>query len=131
MQSRTQILFQTYNDGICRIAALENIATPGNQPREGLRVRADRVPYERRRVGVQRFYSARQENTEIEMVIRIPGAFPVSTQDICIIDNRQYGIYQAQDALDIIPPAKDLSLRRLEEHYDTAGVSGYSADGNG
>jgi len=121
-KNRTQIPFQTFNDGICSIHAQVNASTPGNKPVMKLKQIAERVPFEKRRVGIKRFYDAKQENAEIERLIRIPAQFKISTQDICMIDNVQYGIYQVQDVLDTMPQAKDLSLKRLEEKYEFGTV---------
>lgn len=115
---RIKIQFQTFNDGICQICEAVNTAKKGNMPVRELQIKSGRVPYERRKVGIQRFYNAKQEGAEVELLIRVPQPFAVSTQDICIVKGVQYGIYQTQDVLDTIPKAKDLSLKRLEEQYD-------------
>lgn len=122
MRIKTNLPFQTFNDGICSICALENVGEKGNLPVMKLRETAGRVPYERRRAGIQRIHAARQEQAEIEEVIRIPRAFPVSTQDICIIDGKEYGIHQVQIVPDVMPEASDLALKRLE-----AKISGKAA----
>lgn len=122
MQIKTTVQFQTYNDGVCRIASLENIAKPGLKPEMALTVKYNRVPYERRKVGITRFYSAMQENIEVDAVLRIPEQFTVSTQDYCIIDGKQYGIHQVQDISDTLPPSRDLTLKKTEVEYDITGI---------
>lgn len=122
MQIKQKTPFQTFNDGICSICTLENIAEKGNTPVKGLKKKEERVPFEKRKVGIRRFYNAKQENAEIEQLIRIPAQFNVSTQNVCIVGGVQYGIYQVQDVLDTMPEAKDLSLKRLEEKYELAGI---------
>lgn len=122
MQIKSRTPFQTYNDGICSICEKSNISKPGNLPVMGLKKKADRVPYERRKVGIRRFYDAKQENAEIELLLRIPAQFHVSTQDFCVVSDVQYGIYQVQDVSDTMPQSKDISLKRLEEKYELAGV---------
>lgn len=117
MQIKTNIPFQTFNDGICSICALENVGEKGCLPVMRLQEKARRVPFEKRRVGIKRFFDAKQENAEIEQVIRIPEAFSVSTQDVCILAGTQYGIYQVQNVPNTMPGANDLALRRLEEKF--------------
>jgi SPP1 family predicted phage head-tail adaptor len=91
-------------------------------PKKALVVRYERVPYERRKVGVNRFYNALQENVEISAVLRVPDHFDVSTQDFCVIDGRQYEIHQVQDVSDTMPPSRDLSLKKTEAEYDITGI---------
>lgn len=122
MQIKSTLPFQTFNDGICQLHTVKNIAEKGDAPREGLELKHSRVPFENRKVGIQRSYLARQENVEITLLIRIPAEIDVSTQDVCVVNNVQYGIYQVQDVFDTMPKAKDLSLKRLEENYDVAGI---------
>ncbi|MCM1026521.1 MAG: hypothetical protein NC432_08780 [Roseburia sp.] len=117
MRIKTNIPFQTFNDGVCRICSLENAGEKGRLPVMELREKAGRAPFENRRVGVKRFFDAKQENVEIDKVIRIPDAYQVSTQDVCILDGIQYGVYQVQSVPGAIPGAQDLSLKRLEEKY--------------
>lgn len=114
MQIRTKLPFQTFNDGICSIYVQENVGGKGNLPVMELREKASRVPYEKRRAGIQRIHLARQEQAKVEELIRIPAAFPVSTQDICILDGERYGIHQVQIVPAAMPEAKDLALKRLD-----------------
>ncbi len=122
MHIKSALPFQTFNDGICQLYAVKNLAEKGDAPKEGLERKHSRVPFENRKVGIQRSYLAKQENVEITLLIRIPAEFDVSTQDVCIVNNEQYGIYQVQDVFDTMPKAKDLSLKRLEENYDATGL---------
>ena len=122
MQIKCRTQFQTFNDGICSICEKNNISKPGNVPVMGLKKKAERVPYERRRVGIKRYYDAKQENAQIELILRIPEKFDVSNQDFCVVSGNQYGIYQVQDVTDTMPKAKDISLKRLEEKYELAEI---------
>lgn len=122
MQIKRDLPFQTFNDGICGIFAVENAGGKGSLPVMKLVEKLRRVPYERRIVGIKRFYSAKKENAEIELLIRIPYAFEVSTNDVCVLGNMQYGIEQVQEVMGTMPKAKDLSLKRLEESYEHGGI---------
>lgn len=122
MRIRMELPFQTFNDGICRICSVENAGGPGGMPVERLEERASRVPYERRTVGIKRFYDAKRAGTEVDMLIRIPARFQVSTMDVCILDKARYGIQQVQEVRDVMPEAKDLTLRRMGKDHGIAGV---------
>ncbi|MCI8506899.1 MAG: hypothetical protein HFI67_12025 [Lachnospiraceae bacterium] len=123
MKIRTPTEFQTFNDGICRIFSVENIAASGDLPKEGRKEKFGRVPYERRTVGCQRFYAAKQAAVKVEELIRIPQTGKISTQDLCMIEGRLYRIRQVQQIMDTMPEATDLSLERLEEEYEPKGIS--------
>ena len=123
MQIKTPIEFQTFNDGICAVYAVENRAEQGNKPKDSLAVKFPRIPYERQKVGIKRFYSAKQANVKVEDVLRIPYSNKVSTQDVCIIEGVQFHIQQVQHNYDTMPKSTDLTLQRVEAIYDIAGVS--------
>lgn len=106
MKIKTPTAFQTFNDGVCVLCGQENQSTKGNVPKKAYTIKEMRMPYERRTVGIRRFYDAKQEKAEIELLLRVPGAFLVSTQDICIVQGIQYGIYQVQDVMDVMPGGK-------------------------
>lgn len=122
MKIKTPTEFQTFNDGICRIYRVENIAEPGKMPKDGLKVRYDRIPFERKKVGLARFYQAMQADVLVTDLIRIPKRTDIGTNDVCVIEGEQYQIKQAQSVLDSMPPSMDLTLERLEAEYDIQSV---------
>ena len=110
---------QTFNDGIVNIYSVSNIADPGKLPKDGLKVKSSGLRYEERTVGMGRFWTAKQANARIDLLIRTPQLRSVSTLDIAIPkDGNQYKIAQVQYPKDVEPPAMDLSLQRLEVAYD-------------
>ncbi|AKL96626.1 phage head-tail joining protein [Clostridium aceticum] len=110
---------QTFNDGIVNIYSVGNIAEIGNKPKEDLTLKADSLRYEERTVGMGRFWTAKQSQAQIDLIIRTPQRREISTQDIAIpIDGQQYKIKQVQYPPDVHPPSMDLSLERLEAAYD-------------
>lgn len=112
---------QTYNDGICTIFKLDNVALPGAMPKEGLIKKNGPIGYEEQRVGVTRFYAAQRNEERIDLVIRVPRCGEISTLDVCIpIDKQQYRIRQAQKVPDVSPESLDLALERLGAGYDFA-----------
>lgn len=112
---------QTFNDGVANIYSVENIAPPGSMPQEKLNLKFERIRYEERTVGVQRYWTAMQAQARVDMVIRIHRISGISLHDVVApIDGHQYKIVQIQrpkDDVDI--PVIDLSLQRLEVAYDT------------
>lgn len=122
MKIKTPLEFQTFNDGVCSISRVKNVAEPGNKPKEGLEAKYGRIPFERRTIGLQRFYQAMQADVQITDLIRIPYQMNISTNDVCVIEGKQYRIKQVQAIKDTLPAAADLTLERLEVAYDTDTV---------
>lgn len=116
-QTRTQ----TYNDGLCQICEVANIASPGEMPRDGLREKVE-LRYEERTVGMNRFWTAMQAHSRIDFLIRTPQIRSVSVHDVVVLPgDEQYEIKQIQYPKDVEPPSMDLSLTRLETRYDRGG----------
>jgi hypothetical protein len=70
---------------------------------------------------MSRFWAAMQNQTEVDMVLRMPRLGTVSTHDVAIpIDGKQYDIVQIQYPEVIDPLVMDLSLKRLDKEYDLA-----------
>lgn len=108
---------QTYNDGVVRIYAVDDISEPGDIPKEGLKIK-ETLRYKRRTVGIQRYYTALQANAQIEQVLRCQLRENVSSQDVAVVNGTQYRIEQVQYPEDL--PVMDLSLSRMERDYDVA-----------
>ncbi|HWQ29855.1 MAG TPA: hypothetical protein VN549_02605, partial [Negativicutes bacterium] len=107
------------NDGIVNIYSVGNTADSGNMPNDVLDIKVRALHYEERVVGMSRFWSAKQANAKVDLIIRTPQLRNVSTQDIAIpIDGEQYKIVQIQYPKDVEPPSMDLSLERVEEKYE-------------
>ena len=78
-----------------------------------------KLRYEEQRLGIQRYYSGRQNQAEIERVIRVPRAGKVSSQDVAITeDGHQYRIDMVQAAVDVYPACVDLTLARIDQNYE-------------
>jgi len=111
---------QTYNDGVVKLYCVKNIAEAGNRPKEALHLKRV-LRYAERTVGLGRFWTAKQAQVEIDLLLRVQKLRDVSTQDIAIPnDGQQYKIVQIQ-----YPEGKDymdLSLERLVSVYDVARV---------
>lgn len=110
---------QTYNDGIVNIFTVTDEAEPGYQPKEKLTPFVS-LRYENRRLGIERYYSGRQNQTEIQRVIRVPHIRQnLSNRNKAITeDGTEYRIDLVQMVPDVYPPSDDLTLARY-----TQGVS--------
>lgn len=115
---------QTFLDGLVRICAVENIAAPGDTPRDGL-VLKERLCFDRRTLGLTRYYTAMQAHQRVDEVIRCPLRKTVSAQDVAVIEGAQYSVQLVQRPKGAAPPVMDLTLTRLEQEYGFAkGESG-------
>ena len=110
---------QTFNDGVVKIYAVDNIAAPGDKPKEGLTLKHT-LRFDERTVGMNRFYAALQNNVKVDMVVRTQWLADVSIQDVAVVNDVQYKVRQVQYPSDITPPCMDLSLERLMQKYDLA-----------
>lgn len=109
---------QTYNDGIVKIYAVEDVAEPGYRPEEKL-VLKNTVRYQERQLGIQRYYAGRQNQVQIERVIRVPRGVSVDTQDVAVTeDGHQFRIDMVQGALDVWPASLDLTLAKIAVEYE-------------
>lgn len=102
---------QTYNDGVVKIYTVTDTAQPGYAPVR-TRTLVHALPYDERRVGVQRRYLAAQNQVEIDRVLRVP-AVHLTTQDEANIDDVQYRIDTVQTVPDVYPSSLDLTLVRV------------------
>lgn len=117
----THAVTQTYNDGYAEIYAVKNVAVPGYAPKEKL-VKKVRVDFAEKRVGVQRYYAAAQNQIKLDRLIRIPRVDSICTQDVLIFggDAAQYRIDQIQTVENCFPPSQDVSLVKIEQVYSYA-----------
>lgn len=109
---------QTYNDGSVTVYSVEDGSQPGHKPVEKLSQKAV-LRYAERRLGIQRFYSGKQNQVQIERVIRCPRTGLINTQDVAITeDGNQYRIHLVQLADGVYPPSVDVTLVRTTQKYE-------------
>ena len=107
---------QSYNDGMLTVYTVSDEAAPGRQP---VRRPAElvKLPYETRRVGIQRYYAAAQNQTKVQRVLRVPhSGKPVTNR--CLADTEdgsRYRIDLVQFVPDVYPPSDDLTLVAYEQ----------------
>lgn len=100
-----------YNDGVVDLYAVSDEAPAGLLPREALRWK-ERLCYQERKLGIRRYYDARQNQIHVERVIRIPKPpIDITNQDVAITeDGRRYRIDLVQELTDVWPRSLDLTL---------------------
>ena len=109
---------QELNSGVVYIYSVEDSAQPGYQPKPALKLKLT-LRYEEQRLGINRLYMSRQNQAEIEKVIRVPRQDSISNQDVAILENgSQYSIDYTQTVQDVYPPCLDLSLVKVEQNYE-------------
>ena len=109
---------QELNSGVVQIYSVEDSAQPGYQPKPALKLKLT-LRYEAQRLGINRLYLSRQNQAEIEKVIRVPRQDSISNQDVAILESgSQYSIDYTQTVQDVYPPCLDLSLVKVEQNYE-------------
>ena len=104
---------QAFNDGMVAVQTVTDTAAPGLQPKESLREKV-KLPYAERKLGIQRYYDAKQNQIEVVRVIRVPRPAqpPITSQDAAITEDGQtYRIDLVQTVPDVFPPCLDLTLK--------------------
>lgn len=111
----TALISQPFNSGIVNIFETYNAAPTGYQPDLKLRAKIS-LRYDERKVGVARFYTAMQNQIQIDRLIRVQNGAPITNQDVAITEDGQlYRIEQIQTVSNVYPRSIDLSLRKIEE----------------
>ena len=102
---------QSYNDGYVTIYSERDSAAPGMQPKP-VREMKLRQPYTERQLGVRRYYEAKQNQINIQRVIRVQKtSVQITSQDVAETeDGSCYRIDLVQSVADIWPPSLDLTL---------------------
>jgi hypothetical protein len=102
---------QSYNSGVVTIYAVSDGAAAGRLPAPVLTQKI-RLDYEELKLGVQRYYQAKQNHIHVERVIRVPRPpVEITNQDEAITeDGRRYRIDLIQNAKGVWPTSLDLTL---------------------
>ena len=109
---------QSYNRGVVTVYRVTDGAEPGFAPAPVLEKKAA-LRYEEQRLGLTRYYAGRQNQVQIERVIRVPRGPEVSSQDVAVTeDGRQYRIDQVQLVRDVWPMSLDLTLAKPVQVYE-------------
>lgn len=109
---------QPYRDGVVKIYTITDAAQPGYQPRPTLTL-VETLFYEERRVGLQRYYTSKQAQVQVERVIRTQLRPSVNPQCVAVTEDQvQYGIDLVQQVTDVYPASMDLTLAKIEQKYE-------------
>lgn len=108
---------QSYNDGITTVYKMKNKAESGYKPDYELIFNCV-LRFDEQRLGLNRLYLSRQNQVEIERVIRVQKVENISTQDVVVIKGKQYRIDTIQSVKEIYPPSLDLALTKIEQQYE-------------
>ncbi len=109
---------QAFNDGVVTVYSVEDGAAPGLRPVPMLLEKV-RLRYQERYLGINRLYSGRQNQVEIQRILRVQKVPWISSQDVAITeDGRQYRIDSVQNVLDVYPPCLDLTLAAVDQTYE-------------
>lgn len=75
----------------------------------------------KQRLGIQRLYSGRQNQVELERVIRTPRAGDVNNQDVAVTeDGKQYRIDTVQSVQNVFPSSMDITLAKIEQRFEVS-----------
>lgn len=114
---------QTFSDGYVEIYKTRNTAQRGYKADVQI-IPGSQVKYRfaEQRVGINRYYSAKQANVQIDRVVRIPyaGERAVATDEIAVVngdESLKYRIEQVQIVNDTNPKSIDLSLSLIRWGY--------------
>lgn len=108
---------QAFNDGVVEIYTVTDGAPHGRQPRPVLAPKV-KLHFAERAFGVQRNYTARQNNVQVEKVVRCMDHGDVSPQDVAIIQGKQYRVDMVSVVPDVYPPCVDITLAKTEQIYE-------------
>jgi len=107
MKIKTDIEFQSYKDGVCKIYSEDE---EGNK-----NIKYPNLGFDNRVLGYNRHFAAKAVQVQANAVIRIPKLPGIDMHDILEIPNLgKYDIELAQNIKDSNPPSIDLTLRQLE-----------------
>lgn len=113
---------QTYNDGVMTVYSVVDASSPGRRPEEKLSQKV-RLQYEERRLGIQRYYSGKQNQVQIKRVVRCQNCGMISSQDVAITeDGTRYQVDLVQIVPNVFPESVDITLLKIDQKYEKCEV---------
>ena len=108
---------QAYNDGVVTIYTETDGAASGYLPAPSL-TSVITLDYQERKLGIKRYYDARQNQIHVERVIRVPqSSVSITNQEIAETeDGKKYRIDLIQAVPDVYPPSVDLTLTVYDQN---------------
>lgn len=113
---RNNDISQPFSDGIVKIYRQIDTARPGYAPKPSTIFVAS-LAFEEQRVGIQRYYEGKQNQIQVEKVLRVPRGVEVSNQDVAVVvgTTTQYRIDLVQTVDGVYPPSLDLTLTKIAQ----------------
>lgn len=112
---------QSYTSGVCTVYRQRDMAKPGYAPKPELE-RKVFLRYEEQRLGLNRYYAARQADVEVERVIRVPAPpapqVPTPQDVVRTEDGLLYQINLVQTVPGVWPKSLDLTLVRYVQEAE-------------
>lgn len=114
------LITESYNSGIVNIFTVVDSAVPGRKPVEQT-IPLISLRYAERKLGVTRYYAAKQNQTEIDRVIRVPRpSIKITNRDLAYTeDGEKYRIDLVQAVEDVYPPSLDITLVKFAQGVNT------------
>lgn len=104
---------QSFNSGLVTIRKIKDTGEPGRLP-VATAMYEKTLRYEERKLGIQRYYSGKQNQIEVTRVIRVPDAGVITNQDEAVTeDGNVYKIVMVQMVPDVYPRCLDLTLSEV------------------
>ena len=102
---------QDFNDGMLTVYRVSDMGKPGYLPEEKP-TEMVKLPYAQRKLGLYRYYAARQEQTRVQRVLRVPepSAKITNLDKVVTEDGTEYRIDLVQPVPDVWPRSLDLTL---------------------
>lgn len=115
----------TFNDGVVKIFSVADVAESGFLPEEELTLKLT-LPYQEKKLGVKRYYNAKQNQINVNRVIRVPlPPTRITNQDAAETeDGMRYRIDLVQVMTDTFPPCADLTLIAYRQTAEEAQQNG-------
>lgn len=121
MRTEAVAVSQTFNDGIVKIYEAADKSAPGRQPVPELTL-CEQLFYAELKLGITRYYAAKQDNAEIKRVIRVAARPTLHSGQIAVTENgERYRVDLVQLAAGIYPKSFDLTLCEIKQTFGAGG----------
>lgn len=126
---RENDISQSYNDGLVDLYRQTDGAQSGRAPRPVLS-KAGTLAFAEQRLGLQRYYAGKQNQVQVERVIRVPRGFPVTSQMAAVFrgTTTQYRVDLVQSVPDVYPPSYDLTLAKVAQVLPVEGDASHDVE---
>lgn len=126
---RENDISQSYNDGLVDLYRQTDGAQSGRAPRPVLS-KVGTLTFAEQRLGLQRYYAGKQNQVQIERVIRVPRGFAVTSQMAAVIRGAatQYRVDLVQSVPDVYPPSYDLTLAKVAQVLPVEGDASHDVE---